>query len=115
MTLPAFSPNAIRRSSPPPRKQARRDRLYLDVQRIGYAQTSVAPYAVRARPGAPVTMPLTWAEVDDPASTVRRWSLTDIEERLADPDPWQDAALKRGRPLAAARHRLGRLQGRSVV
>lgn len=36
-----------------PRKQARGDRLYLDVQRNAYAQTAVAPYAVRARPGAP--------------------------------------------------------------
>jgi bifunctional non-homologous end joining protein LigD len=94
-----------------PRKQTRRDRLYLDVQRNGYAQTSVAPYAVRARPGAPVAMPLTWAEVDDPATTARRWSLAGIEERLSEPDPWQDADVNRGRSLAAARRRLDRVQG----
>ncbi|HEV2451660.1 MAG TPA: hypothetical protein VGS62_07020 [Streptosporangiaceae bacterium] len=36
------------------RKENRRHRPYLDVTRNAYAQTVVAPYAVRARPGAPV-------------------------------------------------------------
>src|SRR2546430_10293536 len=40
------------------RKNKRRGRLYLDTQRNAYAQTSVAPYAVRARPHAPVATPL---------------------------------------------------------
>ncbi|WP_435131675.1 non-homologous end-joining DNA ligase [Actinacidiphila sp. bgisy144] len=93
-----------------PRKQARRGRLYLDVQRNGYAQTAVAPYAVRALAGAPLAMPLTWSEVDDPATTARRWTLDGIDERLAQPDPWKDPALTRGRSLAAARRRLDRLR-----
>ena len=38
-------------------------RLYLDVARNGYGQTSVAPYAVRALPGAPVATPLEWSEL----------------------------------------------------
>lgn len=33
------------------RKEARKKRLYLDIQRNAYAQTAVAPFAVRARPG----------------------------------------------------------------
>ncbi|HZD65429.1 MAG TPA: non-homologous end-joining DNA ligase, partial [Acidimicrobiales bacterium] len=47
------------------RKEERRGRLFLDYLRNGYAQTSVAPYALRARPGAPVATPLFWEELDD--------------------------------------------------
>ncbi len=48
------------------RKKDRGDRLYLDIQRNAYAQTSVAPFTVRAKPGAPVATPLTWEQLDDP-------------------------------------------------
>ncbi|MBO0847733.1 MAG: non-homologous end-joining DNA ligase, partial [Nocardioides sp.] len=41
------------------RKGKRGDRVLVDVQRNGYGQTAVPPYAVRARPGAPVSMPIT--------------------------------------------------------
>ena len=40
------------------RKDKRGGRVYLDVMRNAYGQTSVAPYSVRARPGAPVATPL---------------------------------------------------------
>ncbi len=40
------------------RKDNRGDRVYLDIMRNAYAQTAVAPYAVRARRGAPVATPL---------------------------------------------------------
>jgi bifunctional non-homologous end joining protein LigD len=42
------------------RKEKRRGRLYLDTARNAYAQTAVAPYAVRALAGAPVACPLDW-------------------------------------------------------
>ncbi|GAA3388236.1 non-homologous end-joining DNA ligase [Streptomyces roseoviridis] len=89
------------------RKRDRRGRLYLDVQRNGYGQTAVAPYAVRARPGAPVAAPLAWDELDDPDLTARRWTLADAD-RLLDRDPWRDPP--RGRSLAAARRRLTALR-----
>lgn len=57
-----------------PRKAARKGRLYLDVQRNGYAQTAVAPYAVRARAGAPVAAPMAWDELDDPELGARKWT-----------------------------------------
>jgi bifunctional non-homologous end joining protein LigD len=61
-------------------------RLYLDIGRNGYAQTMAAPYAVRARPGAPVSVLLGRSELDefDPG----RHTLRNIAERLARPDPW---------------------------
>ncbi|MER7516452.1 non-homologous end-joining DNA ligase [Streptomyces sp. NPDC126499] len=89
------------------RKRDRRGRLYLDVQRNGYAQTAVAPYAVRARPGAPVAAPLAWDDLDDPDLTARRWTLPDADQLLAR-DPWRDPP--RGRSLAAARRRLAALR-----
>jgi bifunctional non-homologous end joining protein LigD len=73
----------------------RHGRLYLDIGRNGYAQTMAAPYAVRARPGAPVSVPLDWSELDgfQPGGhTVR-----DIADRLDAPDPWagmDDAASR---------------------
>ncbi|MFD5322326.1 non-homologous end-joining DNA ligase [Streptomyces sp. NPDC127092] len=88
------------------RKKDRRGRLYLDVQRNGYGQTAVAPYAVRARPGAPIAAPLDWAELEEPGLTARRWTLRDAEE-LLDREPWRDAP--RGHSAGAARRRLAAL------
>jgi bifunctional non-homologous end joining protein LigD len=84
----------------------RHGRLYLDIGRNGYAQTMAAPYAVRALPGAPVSVPLDWSELAefDP----RRHTLRGIADRLALPDPW--AGLDRAaRPLDQARTRLAEL------
>ncbi|MFI0236039.1 non-homologous end-joining DNA ligase [Streptomyces sp. NPDC016845] len=90
-----------------PRKDARKGRLYLDVARNGYAQTVVAPFAVRTRPGAPVAAPLDWDELDDPELTARRWTVADLGDRL-DKDPW--AGLGRhGGGVAAAARRLEKL------
>ena len=47
-------------------KQKREGRLFLDVNRNAYAQTAVAPYAVRAKAGAPVALPVDWSEVESP-------------------------------------------------
>ncbi len=76
---------------------ARNGRLYLDTARNGYAQTAVAPYAVRAIDGAPVACPLEWDElgrVDPQGFTVRN-----LFRRLARrTDPWADMA-KAAAPL----------------
>ncbi|MGW2951918.1 non-homologous end-joining DNA ligase [Streptomyces eurythermus] len=86
------------------RKKDRAGRLYLDVQRNAYAQTAVAPYTVRARPGAPVAVPLAWKQVDDPALDARRWTLADAVEQ-ARTEPWAGLP-RRGRSLGPARRRL---------
>jgi len=91
------------------RKKDRGDRLYLDVQRNAYAQTAVAPYTVRALPGAPVATPLTWDQLDDPGLTARRWTVADALEQ-ARTDPWA-GLLRRGRALGPARRRLRELRG----
>lgn len=88
-----------------PRKADRGNRIYLDIQRNAYAQTAVAPYAVRARPGAPVAMPIRWSEVNDPELAPDRWNLANVGERLRDEDPWAGGNT-RGRSVRAADRRL---------
>ncbi|WP_151478632.1 non-homologous end-joining DNA ligase [Streptomyces albicerus] len=91
------------------RKKNRGDRLYLDVQRNAYAQTAVAPFTVRARPGAPVATPIAWDQLDDPGLGPRRWTIADAVEQ-AETDPWS-GLLRRGRALGPARRRLNALRG----
>ena len=84
------------------RKNARRGRLYLDIMRNAYGQTAVPPYAVRARPGAPVATPLDWAELDDvhPGEHTLRTVLDRLD---GSGDPWPRL---RGRSLTKPRQRL---------
>ena len=85
------------------RKAERRGRLYLDVARNGHAQTEVAAYGLRPRPGAPVAAPLEWDEVGDPSLTSERWTVANIFRRLAQrSDPWASFA-DGARPLPAFR------------
>jgi bifunctional non-homologous end joining protein LigD len=71
------------------RKEKRGGRVLVDTARNTYAQTVVAPYAVRALPGAPVAVPLAWEELEDPGLHAQRWTLRTLPERLdAAGDPW---------------------------
>jgi len=84
------------------RKDQRGQRLYLDVMRNGYAQMAVAPFSVRARPGATVATPLHWAEVEAGQLTPRDFTVRTIAGRLAGrDDPWADMpARRRGLPVS---------------
>jgi len=81
----------------------RRGRLFLDTTRNAYAQTSVAPYAVRARPGAPVETPLAWTELDDRGRDPQTYTLRTVLPRLKRRDPWRDGMHRRQNLRAAAR------------
>ncbi|NUR42171.1 MAG: ATP-dependent DNA ligase [Streptomyces sp.] len=91
------------------RKKDRGDRLYLDIQRNAYAQTAVAPYTVRARPGAPVATPMSWSQLDDPGLDARRWTIEDAVDQ-ARTNPWA-GVMGRGRALGPARRRLNAMRG----
>ena len=68
-------------------------RIYLDVNRINYAQHAVAPYAVRPRRRAPVAMPIHWDELEDPELKPDRWTVRTAADRLeSDGDAWQEIA-----------------------
>jgi bifunctional non-homologous end joining protein LigD len=73
------------------RKEKRRGRIFLDTLRNAYGQTSVPPYAVRPRPGAPVATPLSWDELHDTSLHARTYTLRNIRERLEQRgDPWKE-------------------------
>ncbi|WP_411133347.1 non-homologous end-joining DNA ligase [Streptomyces sp. C10] len=92
------------------RKKSRGNRLYLDVQRNAYAQTAVAPWSLRAKPGAPVAVPISRAQLDDPQLTAQSWTLKDVAAVLeqAGTRPWSGVPA-RGRSLRTARRRLDAL------
>ena len=72
------------------RKEKRGGRVLVDVARNTYAQTTVAPYAVRAIPGAPVATPLAWDELEDDDLHPRRWTLANVPGRLEERGcPWR--------------------------
>jgi bifunctional non-homologous end joining protein LigD len=90
------------------RKKKRGGRIFLDMLRNAYGATSVAPYSVRARPGAPVATPLDWHEVEAGASP-REWTIQNIPNRLGQKqDPWSDLMRHAG-SIASHRTKLDAL------
>ena len=71
------------------RKDARKGRTFIDYLRNAYGQTSVPPYAVRARKGAPVAVPLRWEELSSPGLKATTYTVKNVFERLdCTPNPW---------------------------
>jgi bifunctional non-homologous end joining protein LigD len=87
------------------RKAARGERLFVDVLRNAYAQTVVAPYAVRARPGGPVARPLSWSDMEDERLRPDRFTMLNADRWLPADDPWS-GLTRHARSLAQPRKRL---------
>lgn len=70
-------------------KSQRQGKVFLDYLRNDRGATSVAPYSTRARPGAPVSVPLTWRELSSDISA-DHFNVRNVPERLARQrsDPW---------------------------
>jgi bifunctional non-homologous end joining protein LigD len=85
-------------------KSKRQGRILVDYLRNGRNNTAVAPYGTRARPGAPVSMPLAWEELG-PEIGPAHFTVANAPTRIANvADPWADfraAAV----PLGAAKRR----------
>jgi bifunctional non-homologous end joining protein LigD len=76
-------------------------RIYVDVNRINYAQHAVAPYAVRPRDKAPVAMPIRWDELNDAKLRPDGWTIGTAGDRLeAEGDAWKGIGA-RARKLPA--------------
>jgi len=92
-------------------KKNRGRRILVDTGRNGYSATFAAAYAVRAKPGAPVSAPCTWAEIERGEVGPQTFTLRNMVERVEDVgDLWGDMR-KRGRSLTRAVGRLRRLRG----
>jgi len=78
-------------------KAKRGGRVFIDVARNAYAQTAVAPYAVRARSVPYVATPLEWDEIGDADLTPTKYSIQNIFRRLGQKgDPWRDIDAELG-------------------
>jgi bifunctional non-homologous end joining protein LigD len=90
-------------------KADRGKRIYVDTGRNGYSATFAAPYAVRPKPGAPVSAPCTWEEIERGDAAPMSFTLRTMSDRVAKVgDVWRDVA-RRKRPLRQAIERLERL------
>jgi bifunctional non-homologous end joining protein LigD len=78
----------------------------VDTGRNGYSATFAAVYAVRARPGAPVSAPCTWTEIETGEVEPRTFTLRNMADRLASVgDLWADMR-RRKRSLTRPAQRL---------
>lgn len=70
------------------RKEKRKNKIFIDWIRNGRGATSIAPYSIRARKGAKVSMPITWDELETvpPDGIDMPAALKKVETN----DPWKD-------------------------
>ncbi len=91
-------------------KKERTGRIFLDYLRNDRTATAVAPLSPRGRPGAPVSMPITWNQVKrglDPA----RYTVRTVPALVRKLRAWTDYGDGE-RPLAEAIGRLDPIRGR---
>lgn len=70
------------------RKAKRTDKIFIDWIRNGRGATSIAPYSVRARVGAKVSMPIAWEELNTVAPD--SIDMAEALRRIGGSDPWKD-------------------------
>ena len=77
-------------------KADRGGRILVDTGRNGYSATFAAAYAVRAKPGAPVSAPCTWEELERGDVAPRTFTLRTMAKRIGDAgDLWADMRRRR--------------------
>lgn len=70
------------------RKQNRSGKIYIDWLRNTSGATSIAPYSLRARPGATVSMPISWDELSKiPPDGI---TISKALKRIKTQNPWHD-------------------------
>jgi bifunctional non-homologous end joining protein LigD len=90
-------------------KADRGGRILVDTGRNAYHATFAAAYAVRAKPGAPVSAPCTWNEIENGISP-QSFVLRGMADRVAKGGDLWSEMLARGQTLMPAIERLRKLQ-----
>ncbi|MBC8071944.1 MAG: DNA ligase D [Deltaproteobacteria bacterium] len=87
-------------------KVKRTGKIFIDYLRNGRGATAISPYSTRARPGAPVAVPLAWEELDG-LTAPPEFTLATVRDRVAaGTDPWRGYdAVQQRLPSAASRKR----------
>jgi len=94
-------------------KVDRDGRILVDTGRNNYSATFAAAYAVRARSGAPISAPCTWAEIERGEVAPQTFTLRTMHARVKSAgDPWSDMQ-GRAQGLVSAVERLRGLQTES--
>lgn len=87
-------------------KKDRGKRILVDTGRNGYSATFAAVYAVRARPGAPISAPCTWDELESGDVGPQTFTLRNIADRVEEVgDLWAD--MKKRRRSLSILHQAG--------
>jgi bifunctional non-homologous end joining protein LigD len=77
-------------------KVDRAGRILVDTGRNGYSATYAATYTVRAKPGAPVSAPCTWEELERGEVGPRTFTLRNMAQRIVNVgDLWSDLLRKK--------------------
>jgi DNA ligase D len=71
------------------KKDARKGRVLVDIFRIRSGQSIVSPYSLRGRNGAPVSMPLTWDELQELDSPQKYNIQNAVDKVVANGDAWE--------------------------
>jgi bifunctional non-homologous end joining protein LigD len=96
-------------------KAKRGNRVFIDTNRNGYAQLLAPAFAVRARRGAPVSLPLDWSELAHKTLRSDAVTIRTIFDRLDKVgDPWADF-WRSGVSLAGARRKLAQRRALAVT
>lgn len=70
------------------RKENRHNKIFIDYLRNQKSATSVAPYSIRLKKNAPISMPISWQELDK--IKPNEITINNVFKRLKKKDPWED-------------------------
>jgi bifunctional non-homologous end joining protein LigD len=92
-------------------KADRGGRIFVDTGRNGYSATFAAAYTVRAKPGAPVSAPCTWEELERGEVGPRTFTLRTMADRIAEVGDLWSGMRRRGRSLTSLQRAMERMRG----
>lgn len=104
-TIAAAEPDRYTSKLP---KASRKGKVFIDYLRNGRGATSIAAYSTRARPGAPVSAPLFWEELET-GVRANTYTVQNLPERLESlpADPWEGFSKVRQSITAATLKAVG--------